>query len=332
MQRREFMALLGGAAAAWPLDARAQSEKVRRIGILMNAAATEAANLSYVAAFMERLRQLGWIEGQNIRADVRWNGGDAQLARIYAAQLIGLMPDLILSASTGNLEILRQATNTVPIVFVQVSDPVTQGFVSNLARPGGNITGFSNLEFSVGGKCVELIRELVPGLARVVVLFKPDISPQFKYFLRSIEAAAQSFSLQVTTAPVRSAADIEVAVERIARQPNSALILPTDGFIQLNHKLIVELTVPRRLPVIAMSGHYFAEVGGLISYGQGTGLTDQYREAAAYADRILKGAKPGDLPVQLATDYRLYINRKTAKALGLEIPTKLLFTADDVLE
>jgi putative ABC transport system substrate-binding protein len=332
MRRREFIALLSGAAAAWPLAARAQPDKVHRIGVLMNAAATNTTFQSYLAAFVQALRQFGWNEGQNARVDVRWNAGDAQLARTYAAQLIGLKPDVILSASTKNLTILRQATNTVPIVFVQVSDPVAQGFMSNLARPGGNITGFSNLEFSVGGKCVELIKQLVPDLARVAVMFNPDTSPQSKYFLRTIEAAAQSFALQMTTMPIRATADIEAAVESISRQPNSALILPPDSFTALHHKLIVELTVRHRLPVISMLGLYFARAGGLMSYAQGAGLIDQYRQAAAYVDRILNGAKPGDLPVQLAADYRLSINRKTATILGLEIPPKLLFTADEVIE
>jgi len=337
MRRRDFIAGLGGAAAAapsavWPLAARAQSDKVRRVGILMNAAATNTTFQSNLAAFVQALRQLGWVEGQNVRVDVRWNAGDAQLARAYAAQLIGLMPDVILSASTANLGILRQATNTVPIVFVQVSDPVAQGFISNLARPDGNITGFSNLEFSVGGKCVELIKQLVPDLARVAVMFNPDTSPQSKYFLRTIEAAAQSFALQMTTTPVRATADIEAAVESISRKPNSALILPPDSFTVLHHKLIVELTVRHRLPVISMLGLYFARAGGLMSYAQGAGLVGQYRQAADYVDRILKGAKPGDLPVQLASDYRLAINRTTAKALGIEIPPRLLFTADEVIE
>jgi len=332
MRRRTFIACLGGAAAMWPLAAHAQSDKVRRVGILMNAAATDALPESYVAAFIQALRQLGWIERQNLRVDVRWNAGDAQLARTYAAQLIGLMPDVILSASTRNLATLRQATNTVPIVFVQVSDPVVQGFISNLARPDGNITGFSNLEFSVGGKCVELIKQLVPGLERVAVMFNPDTSPQSKYFLHTIEGAAQSFSLQVTTKPVRSTTDIEAVIENYARQPNGGLILPPDGFTQLHRKLIAELTTRHRLPVVAMLSHYFTREGGLMSYAQGAGLVDQYRQAAAYVDRILKGTKPGDLPVQLASDYRLVINRKTAKALGIEIPTKLLFTADEVVE
>jgi putative tryptophan/tyrosine transport system substrate-binding protein len=331
LKRREFITLLSG-AAMWPLAARAQ--QARHIGVLMNASATETVPQSFVAAFVLALRQLGWVEGQNVRIDLRWNAGDAQLARTYAAQLIGLTPDVILSASTTNLTILQQATSTVPIVFVQVSDPVVQGFVSNLARPGSNITGFSSFEFSIGGKCVELLKEVVPDLARVAVMFNPDTSPQTKYFLRAIEAAAQSFGVQVATSLVRTLADIEPAIEGLARSMNGGLILPTDSFTQLHHKLIVDFAARYRLPAISLGGggYDFAEAGGLMQYGQGAAVADQYRQAAAYIDRILKGAKAGDLPIQLATSYPLLINRKTATALGLEIPPKLLFTAEKVIE
>jgi putative ABC transport system substrate-binding protein len=306
---------------------------MRRVGVLMNAAATDALPRSYVETFKAALRQLGWIEGQNLRVDVSWNAGDAELARTYAAQLIGLMPDVILAASTKNLTILRQATNTVPIVFVQVSDPVAQGFVTNLARPEGNITGFSNLEFSVGGKCVELMKQMMPTLARVAVMFNPDTSPQSKYFLRAIEAAAKIFGLQVTTLRVRATQEIDAAVETFSRQPNSALVLPPDSFNQLHHKPIIELTARHRLPVVAMlAGTYFVRSGGLMSYSQTGGLLDQYRQAAGYVVRILKGVKPGDLPIQLATDYSLFINLKTAKALGLAVPPMLLARADEVVE
>src|SRR5262252_8208545 len=203
MRRREFISLLGGAAVAWPLAARAQQpDRVMRIGVLMNGAATETIPQSYVAAFVQELRQLGWTEGRNLRIDVRWNAGDAALARIYVAQLIGLTPDVILTASTTNLTVIQQATNTVPVVFVQVSDPVEQGFVASIIKPGGNLTGFSMFEFSVGGKWVDLLKEIAPSLARVAVMFNPDTSPQSKFFMRSIEAAAASHGVQAIATPV----------------------------------------------------------------------------------------------------------------------------------
>jgi putative ABC transport system substrate-binding protein len=227
--RRELMAALGS-AAAWPLTARAQSGPVRHIGVLMNGAATETAPQSYVAAFIETLRQLGWTEGQNVRIDIRWSAGDAALARIYAAQLIGLTPDVILASSTTNLTALRQATSIVPIVFVQVSDPVEQGFVTSVTRPGGNLTGFSMYEFSVGGKWLDLLKEIAPALARVGVMFNPDTSPQSKFFMRSIEAAAPSRGVQAAVIPLRTSADIEQAFTAFAAAPNGGLILTTDTF------------------------------------------------------------------------------------------------------
>ena len=270
MRRREFISFLGGAAAA-PLllcraRARAQSGPVRRVGVLMNGAATETAPQSYVAAFVQALRQLGWTEGQNLRIDVRWNAGDAALARTYAAQLIGLMPDVILAASTTNLEVVRQATSTVPVVFVQVSDPVAQGFVASVAKPGGNLTGFSAYEFSIGGKWLDLLKEAAPGLARVAVMFNPDTSPQSKFFMRSVEAAASSLGVQAVAVPVRATADIEPALASFARQPNGGLILPTDTFTRLRQKLIADLAARHRLPSIAATND-FPKDGGLMYYG-----------------------------------------------------------------
>jgi len=304
---------------------------MRRIGVLMNGAATELGPQSYVAAFVQSLRQLGWIEGQNVRLDVRWNAGNADLARTYAAQLIGMMPDVILVASTTNLGIMLQATHTVPIVFVQVSDPVAQGFVSNLAHPGGNVTGFSAYEFSIGGKWLDLLKQIAPKLARVAVMFNPETSPQSKLFLPAIEAAAPSFGVQVVAVPVSVNADIEQSIESFARQPNGGLILPTDSTTRLRHKLIAELAARFRLPAISAFSEFPME-GGLMYYGNFAGLVDEYRRAASYVDRILKGAKPADLPVQAPTKYELVINLKTAKALDLAIPESLLARADEVIE
>jgi ABC-type uncharacterized transport system substrate-binding protein len=332
IRRREFVVTLGSAAAAWPLAARSQQpERVRRIGVLMNTAATDAVAQSYLAAFIQAVRQLGWVEGQNMHVEVRWSAGDAALSRIYAAQLIGLKPDVILTASTTNLIAIQQATSTVPVVFLQVSDPVEQGFVANMTRPGGNITGFSMFEFSVGGKWLDLLKEIAPGLQHVGVMFNPDTSPQSKFFMRSIEATAQSHGVQTVVVPVRTTADIEPAFESFVRAPNGGLILTTDSFTNLRLKLIAELASRHRLPAISATER-FPKDGGLMYYGASVNLIGQFQQAGAYVDRILKGANPGDLPVQRADKYSLIINMKTAKALGLTVPLPLLGLADEVIE
>jgi putative ABC transport system substrate-binding protein len=332
MRRREFITLLGGAAVAWPLAAGAQQpDRVRRVGVLMNSAATDAAWQSNLTAFVQTLHQLGWIEGQNIRIDTRWSAGDSALARIYAAQLIGLMPDAILASSTTNLMVIQQATSAIPVVFVAVSDPVAQGFVTTVTRPGGNLTGFGMYEFSVGGKWVDLLKEMAPKLARVGVMFNPDTSPQSKFFMRSIEAAAPSLGVDVTTLSVRATGDVEPAIENFARAPNGGLILPTDSFLRLRQTLIIELAERHRLPAVS-ADEDFARNGGLMYYGANTNLLDQFRQAANYVDRILKGTKPGDLPVQRADKYTLAVNLKTARALGLTAPLPLLGLADEVIE
>jgi putative ABC transport system substrate-binding protein len=332
MIRREFITLLGGVAAAWPLSARAQpADGLRRISVLMNLVATNPNAQSYMAAFSEELRQLGWIEAQKVRIDIRWSGGDIQLARVYAAQLIGLQPDVILTVSTTNLTAIREATATIPVVFTEVSDPVSQGFVVNLTKPGGNVTGFSMYEFSIGGKWVDLLKEIVPGLARVAVMFNPDTSPQSKFFLRSIGAAALSLDVQVIVLPVRATADIEPALNRFGTEPNGGLILPTDSFTQLRQNLIADLAARNRLPSVSAQSE-FAKDGGLMSYSANINLIDQFRHAARYVDRILKGAKPGDLPVQRPDKYTLSINLRTAKEFGLTVPLPLLGLADEVIE
>jgi putative ABC transport system substrate-binding protein len=240
MRRRDFITLLGGAAATWPLAAHAQqSDRMRHVGVLVNGVATDVGRQARVAALIQGLRQLGWIEGQNLRIDVRWNAGDVQLARTYGAQLIGLVPDVILAASTTNLTVIQQATSTVPVVFVQVADPVAQGLVASMTKPGGNITGFANGEVSLGGKWLGLLKEIAPNLARVAVMFNPETSPG-KFFVPALEAAASSLGVQAVTVPVRATVDIETAVERFGREPNGGLILPTDTFTRLNEKLIAE--------------------------------------------------------------------------------------------
>ena len=251
MRRREFITLLGG-AAAWPVMARAQQpQPMRRIGMLMNGVATDPERRSDLASFVEGLRQLGWIEGQNVRIDVRWNGGNAELARTYAAQLLGLMPDVILASSTTNLTVIQEATSAIPVVFVLVSDPIAQGLVDSVTKPGGNITGFANGEFSRGGKWLGMLKEIAPGLARVAIMFNPETSPQSKFFLPAIEAAALLLGAKTVTIPVRATTDIEPALDSFARDPDGGLMLPTDTFIALRQKLIADLALRRRLPSIS---------------------------------------------------------------------------------
>ena len=331
MNRREFVAGLGG-AAVWPLSVRAQrGDRIRLVGVLMHAAATETEYQSFLAAFIQGLLHRRWTEGQNLRVEVRWNADNAGLAQTYAAELVELMPDVILAASTTNLTAIRRATSTVSVVFVSVSDPVAQGFVASVRQPGANITGFSGYEFSIGGKWLGLLKEASPDLARVAVMFNPDRSPQAKFFVQTIETAAASLGVQAIAAPVRATADIALALEGFARQPDGGLILTSDTFTTLRGPLIADLAGRYRLPSIA-SGASFARNGGLMYYGTDTDLAGEYRRAATYVDRILRGSKPGDLPVQAPDKYTFAINLKTAEALGLTIPETLLATADEVIQ
>jgi putative ABC transport system substrate-binding protein len=338
MRRRDFITLLGSAAAsplaAWPLTARAQQGgPMRRVGVLMNGVATESQQQAYLAAFSEALRRAGWTEGQNLRIDVRWNAGDAELARTYAAQLIGLLPDVILSSSTTNLTMVRQATSTVPVVFTQVSDPLAQGFVPSLTHPGGNITGFSVFEFAIAGKWLDLLKQIAPGLARIAIMFNPDTAPQSKFFMQAAETAAQALGVRAIAVPIRATAEIEPALERFASEPNGGLLIPTDTFTRLRYDLIIDAALRRHLPTIGPSDD-FAKKGGLLSYSTyGSDNTlDEFRRAAAYVDRILRGSKPGDLPIQQESRYTLVINLKTAKQLGLTVPPTLQYAADEVIE
>jgi putative tryptophan/tyrosine transport system substrate-binding protein len=330
MKRREFIAGLGS-AAVWPLAAWAQHrDRVRRIGVLMGGAATEAVIQSYLAAFVQGLRQLGWTEGQNLRMDIRWSAADAGLGRTYAEELIGLMPDVILVESTVNLTAIRQATSTVPVVFVEVADPVAQGFVASVRHPGGNLTGFSFYEFSLGSKWLGLLKEAAPGVERLAVMFNPDTAPHYKFFMPVIEAAAHSLGVQAIATPVRSTADIEPALASFVRQPNGGLML-FDHFTRVHQKLIANLTGRLRLPSISGISD-FAKDGGLMDYSPYIDLPGQYQQAASYVDRILNGSKPDGLPIQTPDKYRFVFNLSTAKALGLTIPPNLLALADEVIE
>jgi putative tryptophan/tyrosine transport system substrate-binding protein len=333
MRRREFIAVLGTAAVR-PLTARAQQVgRTRRVGILMDGTATSAVQQSLVMAFTEALARQGWIEGKNVTIDIRYNAADATLARIFAAQLIGIMPDVILSASTTNLMILREVTSTVPIVFTIVSGPVEQGFIASLAKPGGNITGFGYFEFSIGGKWLDLLKEIAPALTRIAVMFNPYTSPQSKFFMRSIESAGRALGVTVTSMPIHSTADIEPAISGFARRPDGGLILPPDSFMGQRSKLIADTANLHRLPSLGANFARYARNDGLMMYyGVAVNLVDQFRQAANYVDRILKGEKPADLPVQQPTKFELVINLETAKALGLTIPETLLATADEVIQ
>jgi putative ABC transport system substrate-binding protein len=329
MKRREFITLFGGAAATWPLAARAQqSEQKRRVGVLMGLAADDTEAQDRIAAFEQGLQQLGWIDGSNLQIDYRRGAGGTDLTRRYADELVALAPDVILASGGTVMGALLQATRTVPIVFTQTPDPVAAGFVASLARPGGNATGFTTSEYGVSGKWLELLKEIAPGVNRVAVLRDPTIPAGVGQFA-SIQSVAPSFGVELSPVNVRDASEIERDVTAFARGSNRGLIVTSSGLAAFHRQLIIALAARHRLPAI-YSYRYFATSGGLISYGPDP--IDQFHRAAGYVDRILKGEKPADLPVQAPTKYELAINLKTAKALGLTVPPTLLSRADEVIE
>ena len=328
MRRREFITLVGGAAAYWPLAARAQQpERVRHIGALAGAADDPITQRRF-AAFLQALQQLGWTDGHNVRVDQRWAGGDADRIRKYAAELVTLAPDVILSTGGVATERLLQATRTVPIVFVIVPDPVGSGFVDNLSRPGGNATGFIVFEYSVGSKWLELLKEIAPRVTRVAVLRDSAITAGIGQFV-AIQSAASSLGVELSPVNVSDATEIERALSAFARSSNGGLIVTASALARVHINLIVMLAARHKLPAVYWDRPPVAD-GGLISYG--ADMVDQFRLAAGYVDRILKGEKPADLPVQAPTKYELVINLKTAKALGLTVPQSLLARADEVIE
>jgi putative tryptophan/tyrosine transport system substrate-binding protein len=328
MKRRDFITLLGGAAAAWPLAARAQQgERMRRIGVLMNLAADDPEASARVTAFAQGLQQLGWTDGRNLRIDYRWGAGDIERHRRYAAELVALAPELIVASGTPAVEAVRQANPGVPIVFVTVIDPVGGGLVASLARPGGNVTGFTFFEYGISGKWVEVLKELAPRITRAAVIRDPVAAGSGQ--LGAIQAVAPSFGVEVTPVDVRSAADIEGGLATFVRESNGGLIVTASTLAAVHRSVIIEVAARHRLPAIYPFRYYVAD-GGLISYGPD--LIDPYRRAADYVDRVLKGEKPADLPVQAPTKYQLMINLKTAKALGIEVPPTLLARADEVIE
>jgi putative ABC transport system substrate-binding protein len=329
MKRREFITLLGGAAAAWPLSARAQqSDRMRRIGVLMSLAADDKEGQARLNAFVQSLQELGWTDGRNLRIDTRWGAGEGAQGRKYAAELVALAPDVILASGGSIVGPLLQATHTVPIVFTQTPDPVGAGFVDSLARPGGNATGFSIFDYSVGGKWLDLLKQIAPGVTRVAVIRDPA-TPQGIGQFSAIQSLAPSLRLEVSPINARNAGEMERDIAAIARLPNSGLIVTGSSVALIHRELIVTLASRYKLPTVYPLP-FFATAGGLIAYGPDP--IDPHRRAAAYVDRILKGEKPADLPVQAPTKYELVINLKTARALGLTVPSPLLATANEVIE
>jgi putative ABC transport system substrate-binding protein len=330
MERREFITFLGGAAVAWPLAARAQQgERIRRIGVLVPATADDPAWQAWVGAFLQALGELGWTLGRNVRIDTRWATTNAAEIRRHAAELAALTPDVILASGTSAVGPMLQATRTVPVVFPNVGDPVGAGFVDSLARPGGNATGFLAFEYGLSGKWLELLKEIAPGVTRVAVLRNAAVASGIGQF-GVIQAMAPSLRVEVSPINMRRDADeIERAIAAFASSPNGGLLLTAAALSLLHHNLIVTLAARHKLPAVYPYRHIVA-AGGLMSYA--ADYTDQYRRAATYVDRILKGEKPADLPVQAPSKYELVINLKTAKALGLEVPPVLLARADEVIE
>ena len=327
--RRKFLATLGGAAAAWPLAARAQqSERMRRIGILISLAEDDPEIAPRLAALRRALQPLGWSDSSNIAVDIRFAAGDADRMRAQAVELVGMSPDVLLGAGGPPTAALRRATRAIPIVFVQVVDAVGAGFVTNLARPGGNITGFTTFEYAVSGKWLGALKEVAPKVNRVAILYSPS-SPTGPGHLGAIQAVVPSLSVQLTPMAVFDAAEIEPAIKTFVRDPNGGLIVLPGPMVAAHRAEIIALAAQHRLPSIYPYRYYVAS-GGLISYG--VDVLDQYRLAASYLDRILRGTNPAELPVQASTKYELVINLKTAKSLGLTVPPTLLARADEVIE
>jgi putative ABC transport system substrate-binding protein len=328
MQRREFITLLSGAAIAWPLTARAQPERLRRIVVLMSTAADDPDTQARMTAFLQGLQQLGWTDGRNVQINTRWDASDPDRIRRYLAEMGALAPDIIIATGAATLGPLLQATRTVPVVFVVVPDPVGSGFVESLSRPGGNATGFTQFEYSLSGKWLELLKQIAPGVTRAAVLRDPAMPDGIGQFA-VIQSVAPSVGMEVSSVNIRDAGEIERVVTAFARSSNGGLVVTSSAFAATHRDLIITLAARHRLPAVYYR-RLFTTSGGLISYGPD--FIDQFRHAASYVDRILKGEKPADLPVQAPTKYELVINLKTAKALGLTVPPTLLARADEVIE
>ena len=331
IRRREFIFTLGGVAAAWPLTSHAQQpNRVRRIGVLMSYAESDSDAQAWYAAFREGLQKLGWTEGHNAQIDTRWaTPDDAESMRRFAKELVALQPDLLLSSTTPTTSALLQQTRTIPIVFAIVADPIGSGFVASFARPGGNVTGFTFTEPTMAGKWLELLKQIAPRVVRVAMLFNPVSATYAEYWLNPFKAAAPSFAVEAIAAPVRNGSELESIIAAQAREPNGGLIAMPDSFTDAHRVEITSLAARYRLPAI-YPFRFFAEVGGLLSYG--VDRTDNFRRAAKYVDRILKGEKPAEIPVQAPIKFELVVNLRTAKALGLEVPLHLQQLADEIIE
>jgi putative tryptophan/tyrosine transport system substrate-binding protein len=330
MKRREFIKLASGAAATWPLCAHAQQPgRVRRLGVLMSTNENDPVARSRVAAFREGLAELGWREGNNLAIEWRWTGGDIARTRAYAAELVQLAPDVLLSNGTPATAALKQATTTIPIVFAVVNDPVAQGIIASMAHPGGNITGFSFLEYSMVGKSLEMLKQIAPLTTRVAVMFNPDTYPYYEIHLKSFETVARRLSLDLSAAPVRSATDIDDVVAKLGQQPGSTILVTPDPFMLVHRNAVIRAAAQYRVPA-TYSYRQNVNEGGLTSYG--ADASDIFLRSASYIDRILKGAAPGDLPAQAPVKFEIAINVKTARALGLDVPPDLLALADEVVE
>jgi len=329
VKRRDFITLLGGASVAWPLAARAQQGgRMRRVGVLQNLASDDPAEQARLMAFGQGLQELGWTIGRNVRIENRWSAGDPERIRRNTEEMVALAPDVILASGNAGVAPLLQATRTVPVVFVIVPDPVGAGFVDSLARPGGNATGFIAYEYGLSGKWLEVLKEIAPGVTRAAVIRDPALASGPGQFA-AIQSIAPSLGVEVSPVNVRDAGEIERAITAFAHSPNGGLIVTGSALVGIHRHLIIALAARHKLPAVYVERTYVA-AGGLISYG--SDFLDQYRRAASYVDRILKGEKPADLPVQAPTKYELVINLKTAKALGLDVPATLLARADEVIE
>jgi putative ABC transport system substrate-binding protein len=330
MRRREFITLVGG-TAVWPLAARAQqAERVRRIAVLKNTPEGDTEGKLELAALVQELKSLGWIDGQNVHIDYRFGAGDRNRMEASAKELVALRPDVIVARSTPALRALAAETSAIPIVFIAVSDPVGEGFAASLARPGGNATGFTNVESAMAGKWVDLLKEIAPDLRRVTFIFNPRLAPGGgAYYARLVERAADLSGVTAISGPVNTPSEIANTVTALAREPGGGLLALPDAFTNTHRALIVELAMRHRLPAVYTFGH-MAKEGGLVAYG--VNIIDLYRRSASYIDRILKGARPADLPIQAPIKFELVVNLKTAKAMGLKIPEAFLLRADAVIE
>jgi putative ABC transport system substrate-binding protein len=330
LRRREFITLLGGAAVAWPLAARAQQNgRMPRVAVLTPYSESDPEAQTWFKAFVDAMQALGWVDGRNIRIDVRWAGGMVDRIQRLAKELVDLKPEVVFAMTTPSVKAVLRETRTIPIVFTQVTDPVAQGLVESLDRPSGSITGFTLFEPEIGGKLVQVLKEIAPATARAAVIFNPDTAPYYKLYMRSTEAAAASLAMKAFEAPAHNRAEIEAAISALASEPAGGVIAMSDGFTVIHRDLIIALAARYRLPA-AYPFRLFVTDGGLVSYG--VDLRDMQRRAAIYVDRILKGAKPVDLPIQQPTKFEFIINLKTAAALGLEVPTTLAARADEVIE